>query len=503
MIFSLSTSLFAQEWVAPDAQTKGTGNSGTALADGPNASYWNPANLGKGVNMFFKFGMPEIFLNGFADIGVEGNVLKIFDRITDLYKNNSFSTLQTKLNNGTATSADFNPIFDALDNIAKLDNPGNGAVAFLGGSAEIKLGNMVFSLRDTVFGGIDPVVDLTLGGNAALANQGISKALQTVGTGQTPSTSTGQSLSTQLQTIPGVTAAQANQLAKMAEDALGSNLSSPETQTVINTVVNVTQQAATAGAGTGSTFVNNKSGVDVKGLELRELGFSTGFEMPALMESLRVGATLRILEGTTFKKSFIFNGTDDSDEVFEDVIKDFDENTKTSTGATVDIGANYPLLGEIITVSLVGKNLIPNSFDFEDGDGSFDINPMTRGGVLISPLGNLIKITADLDLTKNKFDGLDGYESRILGGGVQIDPSIPFLNLKVRGGLFTNIEAEDPSVIYTLGLHIGLFGFLALDAAGQVSSDTVDIESQSASSGENDVPNRVGGAVTLSLNFSW
>lgn len=506
LILVLSSNALAQEWTAHDPHSKGTGNSGVAISDGSSSSYWNPSNLGKGVTTFFSLKAPELKIGAFADLAIEGNTLETLDRISDLYKEGGaaaipVSDIQTKLNAGTATAADLDPIFKIIENIAELDKDGNGAVGFGGLYAEIRLGNLAFSVRDTFYLGLDPVIDLSVGGNAPLAQAGVSQVLSTIGTGQTPSSSDGASLSSQLAGIPGVTQAQADQLAALAEQS-GVNLSDPAVQSTINTVINATQ-AASGLITSGSTFLNNKSGVELKALELREIGASVGFELPMIMEKLRGGATLRLLEGTTFKKKVTFVDVEGGNDVFKDLQNDFDENSKTSTGATVDLGFGYPLIGDIVDVGLSVKNILPNEFDFDDGSGSIDLQPMARAGILVKPaLGmNWLKLTADADITKNEFDGLDGYESQILGGGIQIDPNIPLFNLSIRGGAFTNIAADHREVIYTLGLSLKLIGFLQLDLAGQISADETKIEDSSSASGSKDLPTRAGAALALTLTF--
>lgn len=506
LVLVFSSSALAQEWTAHDPHSKGTGNAGVAISDGSSSSYWNPSNLGKGVTKFFSLKAPELKIGGFVDLAVEGNTLETLDTISDLYKEGgvaktSLKDIQTKLNAGTATATDLDPIFKIIENIAALDKDGNGAVGFGGAYAEIRLGNLAFSVRDTFYVGLDPVIDLSVGGNASLAQSGVSQVLNTIGTGQTPSSSAGASLSSQLAKIPGVTQAQADQLAALAEQS-GVNLSDPAVQSTINTVINATQ-AASGLITSGSTFLNNKSGVEFKALELREIGASVGFELPMLMDKLRGGATVRLLEGTTFKKKIIFVDVEDSNNVFEDLRNDFDENSKTSTGATVDLGFGYPLIGDIIDLGLSVKNILPNEFDFDDGSGSIDLQPMARAGILVKPaLGmNWLKVTADADITKNEFDGLDGYESQILGGGIQIDPNIPLFNLSIRGGAFTNMAAERHAMVYTLGLSLKLVGFLQLDLSGQLSADETQIEEPSAGSSSKDLPTRVGGAIALTLTF--
>ncbi len=134
----------ATEWTALGPRALGMGGAGVALAQGPIASYWNPAALGRATENSYGFQLP---VTGHA--GLTGSV---YEGAKDL------SDLQNACAAGDATKCTQGNLLAALD---KLNQPGDGLRADIGAGANFKIGKLALFADGFLDMGAIPRADTT------------------------------------------------------------------------------------------------------------------------------------------------------------------------------------------------------------------------------------------------------------------------------------------------------------------------------------------------------
>ena len=496
----ITVELSAQPWVALHPRNRGMGNAGVASAEGGATAYWNPANLARGSEEMFGFSFKSTSVNahGFVDAAAKGNVIQVFDELLGLFgEGGDFEALQAAFDAGTANAEQVKSVFSIIDTIADLDDPGNGLTADIGGAMDIKMGNFAVSYRFISLISGSTFVDTT---TSALANDGandLSNVAQGLGADDAPSNAFAvNEIVPALQGL-GLTLQEAQELAFQAEEALGANINDADTQELILEVIGATNLLA------GGTLAANESFVLLRGIAMQEIAFAYG--MPLFDGKIRVGIAPKVIVGKTFFQTFdITDSTlNDGDDVADELRNVFDKNSETTTRFTIDAGVAWEPF-PFLEFGLGAKNLIPTDFSFKQPTGKnitiddFELEPQLRGGVLLRPLGwKWLKLTGDFDLTKNSNSLFPGFQERIVGGGVEISPSLWIFQLAIRAGAFDNVEASGEGLTYTGGLGIRT-GIIYLGAQIQMADKTIDIES----SGD-DVPARAGFSVNLGINVRF
>ena len=505
----------AQPFIAVDSRTRAMGTAGVAAAEGPSASYWNPANLARGSEgiLGIKWSKTAFDLNVFADAQVHGDVVETFDRLLNDFASD-VDGIQTRFNAETATVQDVRDIFEIVDGLADLNKPGNGVLGDVGGVATLRLGNFALSYR--LLGMISGTTNIDLT-TASLANEGKDDLLQVaqnfidanVAAGDPLNAPTaGSYAATNIAPLLvniGLAADQANELAFQAEQAIGDQLNDPETQAAITSVINVTGLSTDASPNATNTLDSNNSYVLVRGVALQEIAFAYG--IPLFGGKLRVGVAPKIIAGTTFYD--LFEVSDEADGVNSggdiiDELRDIMDGSETDTNRfSVDLGLAYAPW-KWLEVGLAGKNLIPADFPFKQPASGivtipdFEIEPQVRAGILVQPLKpKWLRLAMDLDVTKNSTSLFPGYQERILGAGVELAPKLWIFRLGLRGGVVKNLEDSGSGLAYTfgLGLRAGVF-YLAAD--GRLGDKKVQIESTG-----DDYPTSAGLSVNFGINVRF
>ena len=106
----------------------------------------------------------------------------------------------------------------------------------------------------------------------------------------------------------------------------------------------------------------------------------------------------------------------------------------------------------------------------------------------------------DGDLFENDTSALPGYESQIIGGGFEVTSQLGRFDLAFRGGMFTNLAIENPDEVYTIGLEVRR-GPLTISTEGHLTASDINVEAESSGSRRRDFPDRVGGS--LSIGIEW
>jgi hypothetical protein len=152
LLLAAATPAGALEWHARGARALGMGGAGVATAQGPLASYWNPAALGRTTVNAYGVAIPFG-----VHAGLTGSVLEGAKNLQDL---------KDAASGGTAiTQAQIN---DALN---KLDQPGSG-LRFDGDfGTDIRVGKLGVFFNGTLDAGAVPFVDRTPANTTAVAIQ--------------------------------------------------------------------------------------------------------------------------------------------------------------------------------------------------------------------------------------------------------------------------------------------------------------------------------------------
>jgi hypothetical protein len=136
-LLALSLPASALEWQAMGPRALGMGGAGVALTQGPLASYWNPAALGRATENSYGLAIPVGF-----HAALTGTVIEGAKNLEDL-------------KNKTSPSA--TEIQDALN---KLNDPNNGLRVNALTGANLKIGKIAFFANGFIDAGATPVVDL-------------------------------------------------------------------------------------------------------------------------------------------------------------------------------------------------------------------------------------------------------------------------------------------------------------------------------------------------------
>lgn len=138
----------AVPWHTFGPRAMGMGGAHVAIAQGPSASYWNPAGLGQLYNesgLEFPIGARAEFT---------GTVLQAANDLEEIRK---------ACNAGNANICTQARATDALN---RLNNPGNGALVDIGGGLDLKIKRVTVFVNNLSYAGATPQADLSTAGCA-------------------------------------------------------------------------------------------------------------------------------------------------------------------------------------------------------------------------------------------------------------------------------------------------------------------------------------------------
>lgn len=477
LMFLLATPA-AQDWVRADAPSLGTGGASVVGAEGPVAAYWNPATMGLPSEEGW---LPLVGGTGFAasiftEAALAGGVAEDIGDLIELLQQNDIEALMNKLNTGAASDTDIQDALRIVQGVQSIDEHGEGVLTQAGGAFEFKLGQLSLSHRQFAFGALDPAVSFS--NLSALADGGFGELFNTTGTGDAPATPAGIALRDRL-LAAGISAADANELAWQAEQALGAGVGSDATQTALVQVAQATQAGA---ANPDETFLNNPSGVTARGMRWIETAVGFGLSLSPLVS---VGGALKHVRVETFVERFTVREMPDLDS---GVIRDtLTRSQRSEDHIDVDV-AGIVHLSETVSAGLVIRNLWPIRVRFDGGD-DFTVGPNLRAGAAVS-LG-VARAFLDLDLTDNPSAVLAGYHARRAAIGAEL--TLPF---RLRVGLEDNLAFAKDSPVFTagIGLHLGPF-FFDLSGMTALRWGKVELEDDTIR-----VPERFAVALTIGVD---
>ncbi|MCG8588291.1 MAG: conjugal transfer protein TraF [Proteobacteria bacterium] len=484
-----SAAASAEEWSFVGARYQAMGGAGVAVVDDDLASYWNPAALGFHDDL--QVGVPFGF-----QAAVEEDILTDVDRIADLIDNADPDQILSDLQGGSLINPD--TLRDALEVTARrfpaLDNPGAGVI----GNVNVGLAGRYRGFGISALGlghyAADPVSDLNnLAFAPAAAQSGAVIAFLAGAIDRTGQFNNGasQGLADSIATIwtgQGTPLAQdrAEEFVFQAERA-GVDTGDSRAQTILTRIA-----SQTSGATAGGDLSQNESGSFVRGGVTAEVAFSYGHTLPLpidlLKDKISLGGNLKYMHGVTY---FEFIQYTDIDKV-SDVLDELGEsnNVREDDNVGIDLGLLVKPV-DFVRVGIVGRNLNGPSFS-RKGPGAYKLDPQVRLGAAVNVLPNWV-IAADVDLTENETDNLDGFESRLISAGTEFKLPMGPVSLALRAGLYSNIaDSADGAVALTGGLGLRVWD-IEFDLAGGASPDTTDIDDS------DDFPTRAN----VSVNFRY
>ncbi len=206
----------------------------------------------------------------------------------------------------------------------------------------------------------------------------------------------------------------------------------------------------------------NGSGAFVRGLVTQEVGVS--YAHPVLRGRLGIGGNVRYLRGITSSK-FIRYDDIKSGRDLVDELTDL-SNTETSNQVALDVGVLLRL-NDRWRFGVVGRNLTSPSFDVSGG-GDYTLDPQVRVGVALKLAPGLV-MAADVDITENETDALDGLKSQLASVGTEYVLGLGEGHLALRAGAFTNLAGElHESLTVTAGVGFRIWRF-QIDLAAAAS----------------------------------
>ncbi|MHC4779579.1 MAG: conjugal transfer protein TraF, partial [Planctomycetota bacterium] len=405
----------AEEWIAVGGEARGMGGTGVALDRSP---YWNPAVIhefrkddGKDAKRITNFLSELDFAVLFGlEVSAQGDVIAEADDVIDLVDEKDFDLVQDRLNNGTATATDIEYALVLIKEINDLNRRGEGIYASSGTNAYLRLGKNIGIVAGAyAWSGADPNFDLDL--FSALSSGGFATLFAVTGTGMTPLTGSGGTLSSELQTA-GVPVDEANQLAWFSEQA-GLDLNNPD----VREGIVLAAQNTSSSPNPAETLYNNKSGFTLSGIIIQEIGLS--LSLPILSGKLSIGGSVKLLQGITYRRDYVIKDIDTGKALLEDTYQDFQSNREVSNKLGIDLGIVARPIPQI-AMGVTAKNLTRPTFRMA-GDGSYMVKPHVRAGIAALPLKSL-SFALDFDLTMNESQALEGFHSQILAFGAEFKP---------------------------------------------------------------------------------
>lgn len=407
------------------------GDTGVASAKVGSAALFNPALLSTGKEMdTMHVVIPNLGVAGFADpdavdaftdIEDEAYLDNIDDAITAMENSINDSQFVSAKNNFTTNSRELNSRLNDLS-----DQP--------------------FRLNGSVFGAVSaPGKNL---GFSVFANSGI-----TIETSPRVSDCDNQLLDDYLTFFESVNS-QA-ELALAAADPLRNQAGCDNTP-----IVNL-----------GDSSINDPtndltSDVLVAGVTLTEVGVALSKEIALFGKDVSLGITPKIQSITSY---YAVPTVQELDDPNYDLGDELEDSETTDDDFNLDLGLATTFLDDRVTLGLVIKNLIANSYKTKPTSNSgqyaeFDMDTQARLGIAWdAPMG--LTLAADMDLTKNKPYFL-GEDTQFLGAGVEWDVASI---VRLRGGFRTNLADNDDQA-FTAGIGFNIIA-VHFDLAAQVGEN--------------------------------
>jgi hypothetical protein len=260
-----------------------------------------------------------------------------------------------------------------------------------------------------------------------------------------------QGLADSIAQSTGITQAQAEELIFQAERS-GLDTGSQGVQELIGQLA--------AGSDGAPSDAPNQSGILLRGLYTKQVGIAWGSHvLPSkLGDRLGLGVHVQFIHGTTVRQ---FYGA--MDDVDTDIGT---EDRRRSKRLSLDVGLLYEA-SDWLRLGLSARRVNGPSFPTKGGS-PIVLSPQLRGGAAVY-LSSRWLIAADLDLTENESDIIDGFRSRILALGTEYRANFVGHSVDLRLGVNRNLASgpnDDIVITAGIGLYLGNFRFDLAFASG-------------------------------------
>jgi hypothetical protein len=420
----------AEEWEILGARYHGLGGAGVAIAFDADAVDWNPGSLA------FATHTEEVSLRGSLSAAAEGGFLENAGDVVDFVDATGVDRSIRRLRQGGSLSEE--ETRDALalfvEHAPGLVPNGQGAQVLADSGLVLRRGGFVLSSRVWGFAGLDTRLDLrsfALGADGIDVGQLVGAGSDRSGEFQNPGSA---SLAEALAQSGSVTQEQASELVFQAEQA-GIDTSAAGPRSLL------TGLASNSGEPGGGS-----SGVRVQGLYVKQFGIGYGF--PLVEGVLGVGAHLKYMHGTTV---YEFIGVDASG----DTERSDASPRRRSREWGLDLGMLYQPT-QWLRFGLSVRNLNKPSFKTAGSRDEIALKPQVRAGFALQ-IHPRVQIAADLDLTENQYETIDGFKSQVLATGLEFRSRFRRWAVDLRVGAQRNFARgsdKDLTLTCGMGLHV-------------------------------------------------
>jgi hypothetical protein len=422
----------AEEWQVLGARYHGLGGAGVALAFEADAADWNPGTLA------FSPRTEEVSLRGGLSAASEGEFLDHAARAVDFVDRTRLDDSIRNLRGGGELSEEElrNALRLAVVHAPPLTSNDQGGHTSVDSGMALRRGRFVLTGRAYGFAGVDPSLDLrsfSLGAAGIFAEQLVGGGADRSDEFRNPGSA---SLASALVVAnPQLTTEQAQELVFQAEQAR------------INTGSRSARRALlqiASGLNGGAPALS--SGVSVRGLYVKQLGFAYG--VPLIEDVLGLGVQLKYMHGTTHAE---FIGVDASG--------DTERSGRSPRRRSRELGLDVGLLYQPqpwLRLGISARNVNSPQFKVVSGQERIRLDPQVRFGVAIE-LTPRLRFATDLDLTRNSFETMGGVNSQIVASGLEYRTSFKRLSLDLRGGMYRNLVSgldDHLTLTFGLGLHM-------------------------------------------------
>lgn len=456
----------AQSRVFVGARNVAMGGTGVGGSSDALAVHYNPAG------MAFSQGW-EVQVPLTADAKSEENTLSTLDELRDLFEPDNLTEIQDRLNTGRATPDDLATVLSAfLGVLPDLDTTEDGAVVRAAFGPSFRWKNWGASLFYTGTGGIDTLVDLSVG--LSLSTDGLPGAIpDPVPENACGNNSICQSFADRLVRTTAIDPPRAEVLVAASG---GELVGDPRAFEILRDIVSETISL-------GPTLADNPSEVTGTGILIGQAAFT--YSRLIYQEKLSIGVNAKLMTGRTFFNGVSvadFDGDDDVDNLLEW------DDTRTQTELGLDLGVMYRPYPRW-SFGLAANNINTPSFDRPGDRRPIELEPLLRAGLAYRPL-RWFNLAFDVDLNEVDSGVVRGLGYRYANFGAEFLAGRWFAG---RVGVYENLGFESARPVLTGGLGFVFRRFSIELAVGAAAEETtLSADGSSVPSG-----------FAASLQFNW
>ncbi len=232
----------------------------------------------------------------------------------------------------------------------------------------------------------------------------------------------------------------------------------------ITATATVDTQNLNASSTSPDYYMNNTSSLNFHRVKMSEyiLGAGTLF----YSQDSFIGVNVKYVNVATSTDSrLLIDGIESGYNEIDFAMENFSENEYTDSFVSFDVAAMI-YLGSDLRVAVIGRNVLSPEFEVSE-DEVLELAGQWRAGFMLK-LAQGIIVTGDYDITKNTYFGSGPeFQQGALGTEVTLVDNVLYL----RGGINTNLVADETEMKFCGGFGINMGGGVMVDAAAQYSPD--------------------------------